>query len=71
MCSGPKLFGIDFNGDGVEDINDYTCVASTVLGDSALTDAQAKRADLNGDGVLDVLDCRLFKLLLQGKSLPA
>lgn len=61
----------DFNGDGVEDINDYTCVVSTVLGDSALTDAQAKRADMNGDGVLDVLDCRLFKLLLQGKSLPA
>ena len=61
----------DINGDGVENGLDYDCVVAAALGDSTLTAEQTDKADLNRDGMIDVLDCRLFKLLLQGKDLPA
>lgn len=51
---------------------DYTASKTAALGEPYPAAAQffAAANDVNGDGVLDVLDCRLFKLLLQGKYIP-
>ena len=55
----------DVNVDGVIDKNDYDLVVSAALGDVTLKAVQQAKADLNGDGVIDVLDCRLYKRLLR------
>jgi len=61
----------DMNHDRSLDPQDFGAVVNASL-ESNLTDDVLKIvADLNRDGVVDALDCRLVMLLSQGKSLPA
>ncbi|MBQ3889380.1 MAG: hypothetical protein II738_06515, partial [Clostridia bacterium] len=54
----------DINVDGVMDESDYDLVVLAALGDVTLTPVQQAKANLNGDDVIDVLDCLEFKRLL-------
>ena len=71
MCVGMLTMWIerpdlpyDVNVDGVFNESDYDLVVSAALGDVTLKAVQQAKADLNGDDVIDVLDCREFKRLL-------
>ena len=60
----------DLNEDDAVNTSDYDYLVSAALGDVPTTDSLRAKADLNNDGMIDALDCRLFKLALQGKALP-
>ena len=51
----------DIDEDGDMDENDYTCIVNISLGSSEYSSKQIKSADINGDGLADVLDCSLFE----------
>ena len=62
----------DVNGDTDLTVLDFSAAVNASLDETNLTDEVARTvADLNFDGVIDALDCRLVKLLSQGKNLPA
>ena len=64
----------DVTGDGSVTADDYAASKAAALGEPtypAAAPCYAAANDMNGDGVIDALDCRLIKLLSQGKSLPA
>ena len=61
----------DVTGDGVVDGDDYDICRGAALDPTVYGQGDELRAmanDVNGDEVLDVLDCRQVKLLSQGKS---
>lgn len=55
----------DINGDGSADSTDLSLLQGYVLGNSELTQTQAKTADINGDGKTDIYDVvKLRKTIL-------
>jgi hypothetical protein len=67
-----KTYFGDMNGDKEFTPHDFSALVNASLDGSTLTDDVLKTvADVNMDGTVDVLDCRLVKLLSQGKELPA
>ena len=62
----------DMDGDKDFTAADFGALVNASLDETTLTDNLLKLvADYNMDGVVDALDCRLVKLLSQGKELPA
>lgn len=71
LTGAVHFFG-DVNGDTDINVQDFGVLVNASLDDTNLTDEVARTvADFNRDGVVDALDCRLVKLLSQGKELPA
>ena len=61
----------DVNGDTDLTALDFSAAVNASLDETNLTNEVARTvADLNFDGVIDALDCRLVKLLSQGKEIP-
>ncbi|HAQ63163.1 MAG TPA: hypothetical protein DCR23_01750, partial [Ruminococcaceae bacterium] len=46
----------DINEDDVEDVNDIAFIIAASVGEVTMTETQAAKADLNGDGVTDAFD---------------
>ena len=71
LTGAVHYFG-DVNGDTDLTPMDFSAAVNASLDGTDLTDEVARTvADVNMDGVIDALDCRLVKLLSQGKDLPA
>ena len=64
----------DVNGDAFVTADDYDTSKAVSLGEQQYLATEKHffaANDLNDDGVIDALDCRLVKLLAQGKDIPA
>lgn len=65
VSAGSATAAGDINSDGVVSADDLELLQGYVLGSNKLTEAQAKTADINGDGKTDVYDVvKLRKLIL-------
>lgn len=50
------VLNYDINEDDVEDINDIAFIIAASVGEVTMTETQAAKADLNGDGIADAFD---------------
>jgi len=72
VCSGYSVANVgDTNGDGTVDVTDYQALVNAILADNHEQVEKAEyddiiRYDLDGDGVLDVLDASLMHLFING-----
>ncbi|WP_338126707.1 MULTISPECIES: dockerin type I repeat-containing protein [Ruminococcus] len=64
---GDDILTGDINLDGKLSVSDVVLLQKYLIKSGKLTADQAKRADLNGDGVLNAYDLALLKHTMLGK----